>query len=287
MPNPCLPQRRTTSPRMAKQLRAVTLLLLGAACLGGCTGSSGNTAAMNGGAGDASGYNSQGVVTSLSAASADGSGFAPTAAGRTTAASQAADKLTSAATVGTNAYMIGPMDVLAISVYQVPDLTKTVQVGDDGMINYPLVGDVPAGGKTAHDLERELQAKLGAKFVRSPQVSVFVQESNSQRVTVEGSVKNSGVFSMKGRTTLVQVMAMAGGVNMDTDSGEVIIFRTINGTRSAARFDIDAIKAGNAVDPELQPGDVIVVDTSATKLAFANLMKVLPLATTAAIFSGM
>ena len=209
-------------------------------------------------------------MTSLSAASADGSGFAPTAAGRTTAASQSADKLTSAATVGTNAYMIGPMDVLDISVYQVPDLTKTVQVGDDGSINYPLVGDVPAGGKTAHDLERELQAKLGAKFVRSPQVSVFVKESNSQRVTVEGSVKTSGVFSLKGRTTLVQVMAMAGGVNMDTDSGEVIIFRTINGTRSAARFDIDAIKAGNAVDPELQPGDVIVVDTSATKLAFVE-----------------
>ncbi len=74
--------------------------------------------------------------------------------------------------------------------------TKTVQVGDDGSINYPLVGEVPAAGKTAHGLERELQAKLGAKFIRSPQVTVFVKESNSQRVTIEGSVKNFRRFQL-------------------------------------------------------------------------------------------
>lgn len=245
---------------------------------------------MNGGAGDASGagYDSQGGVTSLSSISAGGS-FSPTAASdkSTAAAAQAAEKLTSAGQAGSNTYMIGPMDVLDISVYQVPDLTKTVQVGDDGRINYPLIGDVPVSGKTAHQVEHELQAKLGAKYIRSPQVSVYVKESNSQRVTVEGSVKNSGVFPMKGRTTLMQVMAMAGGVNMETDSGQVVVFRTVNGVRSAARFDLDAIKDGNANDPELQPGDVIVVDTSSTKLALSNVMKVLPLATTAAVFSGM
>lgn len=246
---------------------------------------------MSGGAGDASGagYNSEGAVNSLSSMSTDGS-FSPTsgAAGQSTvAASRAADKLTAAAQAGSNTYMIGPMDVLDISVYQVPDLTKTVQVGDDGAINYPLIGEVPVSGKTAHQIERELQAKLGAKYIRAPQVSVYVKESNSQRVTVEGSVKNSGVFPMKGRTTLMQVMAMAGGINMDTDSGDVVVFRTVNGTRSAAKFDIDAISAGKANDPDLQPGDVIVVDTSSTKVALGNVLKVLPLATTAAIFSGM
>jgi polysaccharide export outer membrane protein len=223
------------------------------------------------------------------AASPDGSGFTPTgaAAAHSTAATQAADKLTSAATVGNSAYMIGPSDVLDISVYQVPDLTKTVQVGDDGTINYPLIGDVPAAGKTAHQLERELQQKLGATYIRLPQVSIFIKESNSQRVTIEGSVRSSGVYSLKGRTSLVTVVAMAGGVNMDTDSGDIVIFRTVNGTRSAARFDIDAIKSGKAEDPEIQPGDVIVVDTSSTKLALSNILKVLPLATSAAMFSAM
>jgi len=270
----------------------VTLAVVCVACLVGCAGSSGNSgvvATRDGGAGDASGagYDSNGAVTSL-AGSADGSGFVPTGSVHVTAAAaQSAEKLTSAATVGTNDYLIGPMDVLDISVYQVPDLTKTVQVGDDGSINYPLLGEVPASGKTARGLERVLQSKLGAKFIRSPQVTVFVKESNSQRVTIEGSVKSSGVFPLKGRTTLMQVLAMSGGVDMDTDSGNVVIFRTIDGTRSAARFDFDAIKAGNAVDPELKPGDVIVVDTSSTKLALSNVMKVLPLATTAAVFSGM
>lgn len=244
---------------------------------------------MNGGAGDASGagYDSQGTVTSLSSMSASGS-FSPTESAQSTAAAaQAAEKLTLAAHAGSNTYMIGPMDVLDISVFKVPDLTKTVQVGDDGTINYPLLGDVPVAGKTAHQIEHELQAKLGAKYVRSPQVSVYVKESNSQRVTVEGSVKTSGVFPIKGRTTLMQVMAMAGGVNMDTDSGQVVVFRTINGVRSAARFDLDAINAGSANDPELQAGDVVVVDTSSTKLALSNVLKVVPLATTAAVFSGL
>ena len=267
------------------------LLAVCAASLGGCAGSSGNNSAVarDSGAGDASGagYDANGAVSSLATASADGSGFVPTGGPTTAAAAQSAEKLTSAATVGTNDYLIGPMDVLDISVYQVPDLTKTVQVGDDGSINYPLLGEVPATGKTAHGLERELQRKLGAKFIRSPQVTVFVKESNSQRVTIEGSVKSSGVFPLKGRTTLMQVLAMSGGVDMDTDSGNVVIFRTINGTRSAARFDFDSIKAGNAVDPELKAGDVIVVDTSSTKLALSNVMKVLPLATTAAVFSGL
>jgi polysaccharide export outer membrane protein len=263
----------------------LTLLMACAASLGSCAGSSGNNLAN---ASDASGYNSDGSVGSVAGGSSVGSGFAPTgASAHSSAVSQAADKLTSAATVGSSVYMIGPLDVLDISVYQVPDLTKTVQVGDDGNINYPLVGEVKAAGKTSHQLEHELQQRFGASYIRSPQVSVFIKDSNSQRVTVEGSVRSSGVFPMKGRTTLMQVMAMAGGVNMDTDSGEVVIFRTINGTRSAAKFDIDAIKAGNAEDPELMPGDVVVVDTSSTKLALSNILKMLPLATSAVMFSAM
>lgn len=243
---------------------------------------------MSGGAGDgAVGYNSDGSVASLSSMSTEGS-FSPTGSPQSTAAAaKAAEKLTSAAQAGSNAYMIGPTDVLDISVYQVPDLTKTVQVGDDGKINYPLIGEISVSGKTAHQVEHQLQQELGAKYVRSPQVSVYVKESNSQRVTIEGSVKTSGVFPMKGHMTLMQVMAMAGGVNMDTDSGQVVVFRTINGERSAAKFDIDAITDGKATDPELQAGDVIVVDTSSTKLALSNVMKVLPLATTAAVFSGL
>lgn len=263
------------------------MLAIGAVSLGGCAGSSGSGVAMNGGAGDpaaAPAYTADGSLTTGASASA----FAPTGpAVHSAAASQAADALTAVARPGNAAYKIGPLDVLDISVFKVPDLNKEVQVAEDGTINYPLLGDVPAAGKTAHEVEQELTKKLGSKFLRNPQVTVFVKEFNSQRVTVSGAVKTSGVYAIKGRTSLMQVVAMAGDVDITTDSGDVIVFRTIDGQRSAARFDIDAIRAGRAQDPQVEPGDVIVVDTSATKVAFHNLIGALPLASTAAVFSGL
>jgi polysaccharide export outer membrane protein len=258
--------------------------MVGAVCLGGCAGSSGNSTAMNG----AGGYNAQGVSEGY-ADTASAASFAPTAAAaaHSSAASVAADKLTSVATPGNAAYKIGPADVLDISVFKVPDLAKTVQVADDGTINYPLIGEVPVAGKTAHDLERDLAQRLGVKYLRSPQVSVLVKEFNSQRVTVSGSVKTAGVYGIKGNTTLLQVLAMAGDIDNTVASGDVVVFRTTDGQRTAARFDVDALKAGKADDPQMQPGDVVVVDTSATKVALGNVLKMLPIATTAAVFSGL
>jgi polysaccharide export outer membrane protein len=200
---------------------------------------------------------------------------------------QAADKLTAVAKPGNSAYKIGPLDVLAISVFKVPDLDKAVQVAEDGTINYPLIGDIRAAGRTAHELEHDLAQKLGGKYIKNPQVAVFVREYNSQRVTISGSVKNTGVYPLKGNMTLMQVLSLAGDVNTDIASGEIMVFRTTDGRRTAARFDIDSIKQGKTEDPVMQPGDVIVVDTSAAKVAFANFMKVVPLAGTAALFAGL
>lgn len=237
-----------------------------AAFLGGCAASSNNGSLADG-------------------AASEPTAFAPTQAGRDHAALvQAADKLTSAATPGNSAYKIGPLDVIDISVFNVPDLTKTVQVADDGTINFPLVGEVAAAGKTAKQLESDLEHKLGVKYLRSPQVTVLVKDYNSQRVTIEGSVKTSGVYAIKGPTSLTQVLAMAGGMDDTVASGDVVIFRTVDGTRSAAKFDVDAILHGRATDPQLEPGDVIVADTSSTKVALHNILSVLPLATATAIF---
>ncbi len=260
-----------------------------AVCLAGCAGSSSNFTAVNAnaGGGTSQGYSSEGIPTSNPGGGT--TSFAPTAAeaGHSIAASEAADKLTAVARPNSNAYKIGPLDVVEVTVFKVPDLTKTVQVSEDGSINYPLVGDVHAAGKTSHELERDLAQKLGAKYLRDPQVTVLVKEFNSQRVTISGSVKTSGVYGIKGNTSLMQLIAMAGDIDTSTDSGDVVVFRTINGQRSAARFDIDDIKSGKASDPQVEPGDVIVVVSSATKVALSNVLKVLPLATTAAVFSGL
>ena len=259
------------------------MLAISAVSLGGCAGSSGSGAA-NVDAAAAPAYAADGSLTAAPSANA----FAPTgSAVHSTAASQAADILTAVAKPGNAAYKVGPLDVLDISVFKVPDLTKEVAVAEDGTINYPLIGDVPAAGKTAHELEQELARKLGAKYLKNPQVSVLVKEFNSQRVTVSGAVKTSGVYAIKGNTSLMQVIAMAGDVDITTDSGDVVVFRSIDGQRSAARFDIDAIRAGKASDPQVEPGDIVVVDSSNTKVAFHNLISALPIASTAAVFSGL
>ncbi len=251
-----------TPATLAKRLSVVTLLAICAACLGGCGSSSNN-------------LGSAASASSFASAQAAAGGAALTAA---------ADNLTSEATPGNGAYRIGPLDVLDVTVFKVPDLAKIVQVADDGTINYPLVGEVRVAGQTAHELERQLTAKLSGKYLRSPQVTVLIKEYNSQRVTLIGSVKSTGVYALKGETSLMQVLAMAGDIDTNVASGNVVIFRKHDGKRYAARFDADAIREGKAADPGLEPGDVIVVDTSSTKVALQNVMKVLPLVGMGAMF---
>jgi polysaccharide export outer membrane protein len=176
-----------------------------------------------------------------------------------------------------NAYKIGPMDVLDISVFKVPELSKTVEVADTGTINLPLVGEIPAAGKTAQQLERDLTADLGATYLQNPQVTVMVKENNSQRATIQGAVEKPGVYPIKGKTSLLEFLAMAGGFKESSDS-TVLLLRNRDGKRSAGKFDVDAIQKGQANDPPVQSGDVIVAGTSAIKAGFNNILKVLPIA---------
>jgi len=175
------------------------------------------------------------------------------------------------------AYRIGASDVLQIFVFKVPELSQTVQVADTGTVNLPLVGEIPAAGRTAHDLERELTARLGAQYLKNPQVTVYVKEYNSQKVTVTGDIKKPGVYPLSGKTTLMQVVANAGGFEASTN-WEVLVLRQTNGKRSAAKFDVSQIQAGRADDPTLQAGDVLVAGSSAIKRGYGAILKALPIA---------
>jgi polysaccharide export outer membrane protein len=172
-------------------------------------------------------------------------------------------------------YRIGAQDVLDVSVFKVPELSKNVQVADIGTINLPLVGEVPVVGKTAQEVERDLTSRLGAKYLQNPQVSVYVKEHNSQSMTVDGAVKKPGLYPIKGKTSLLQSLALAGGLEPNSDS-TVVVFRYTDGNRTAARFEVDDIRSGQAEDPVLQGGDVVVVGTSAIKETFNNVLRVLP-----------
>jgi polysaccharide export outer membrane protein len=190
---------------------------------------------------------------------------------------EVADRYMATNTPGNGAYKVGPQDVIEISVFKVPELSKRVQVASAGTVNLPLVGEVPASGKTARELERDLTAQLGDKYLRNPQVTVYVREYNSQRVTIEGAIKSPGVYPLKGRTTLLQLVATAGSLDKETASSELVVFRSINGRKHAAKYDFDDIRSGHAPDPVLQEGDIIIVDTSTSKTMLGGVLKMLPL----------
>ena len=172
-------------------------------------------------------------------------------------------------------YKIGPMDVIDVSVFQVPELSKAVQVAADGTINLPLAGTILAAGKTSGEIERDVAARLGRKYLQSPQVNVYVKEYNSQQVTIDGSVRRPGVYPLRGPMTLLQAIATAQGFT-DTANSTVVIFRTANNARTAAQFNVDDIRAGKAKDSNVVQGDVVVVTNSAMKESYQALLKILP-----------
>ncbi len=186
-------------------------------------------------------------------------------------------QFTSVADPNSKAYKIGPRDVLEITVFKVPDLSKTVQVSEAGTLNYPLAGEIVAGNKTAREIEQELTKILGTKYLQNPAVTVFVKEHNSQRVTVEGNVGKPGVIPMAGGMTLIQAIAQAGGLGVTAEK-TAIVFRMVGGRRLPAKYDISDIRAGNAEDPQLESGDVVVVPTSDMKEGVDYVVKFLPLA---------
>ena len=206
-----------------------------------------------------------------------GSAAMPADADATARLKKVAAEITAVSDPKSAAYKIGPMDVLDISVFKVPELSKSLQVSSVGTINLPLIGERAAAGHTARELEQDLTREWGAKYLQNPQVTVFVKEYNSQRITIQGAVKKAGVYPIQGRMTLMQAIATAQGLDKNSDS-QVLVFRTENGKRAAARFNIEEIHNGASTDPQLSAGDVVVVGTSATKEAFNNVLKIVPLA---------
>ena len=181
-----------------------------------------------------------------------------------------------AAALGRPEYRIGPNDLLSVTVFQVKDLDREVRVNNLGQVTLPLVGAMDAAGRTVDALEHDISARYAERYLQNPQVSVFVKEFASQRVTVEGAVEKPGIYPMSSRLTLLQAIALAQGLGETASKSDVIVFRTANGERQFARFDLDAISAGRDADPEIQGEDVVVVDDHGGKIFLQNLIKLAP-----------
>lgn len=174
-------------------------------------------------------------------------------------------------------YRVGAKDVLDITVFQVPEMTRVAQVDAAGQINLPLIGSFMAAGSTTDELQVSLAAKLQERYFQSPEVTIFVKEYASQKITVEGAVGAPGVYPLTGRTTLLQVMAVAKGVSREANERQVVVFRTINGQRSAALFDLKAIRSGKMIDPEIYGNDIVVVERSGMRTVMRSVTGALPI----------
>jgi polysaccharide biosynthesis/export protein len=175
-------------------------------------------------------------------------------------------------------YRIGPLDTLSITVFEVKDLSlEKIQVDASGQLDFPLIGQVLAQGKTAHELAGEIARRLDATYMHDPQVAVAVVESQSQKITVEGAVTEAGVFQVRGSSTLLQAIALARGPGKTADLSHVTLFRTVGGTRQQYSYNAKAIQSGRENDPEVLAGDLIVVGESRGKSTLQNIGDMAPL----------
>jgi polysaccharide export outer membrane protein len=174
-------------------------------------------------------------------------------------------------------YRLGSGDKISVQVFGQEKMSvKGAQLDAGGFIILPFAGAIKAGGQTAEQVSDEITVQL-RKYLVDPRVSVLIDEAASQRVTVTGAVIESGVYTLKGPTTLLEVVSLAKGPdNKIADLREVTVFRMVDGRRNTAMFDFDAIRRGKSEDPVIFGGDTVVIPISNKKNAWRELIGALP-----------
>lgn len=177
-------------------------------------------------------------------------------------------------------YLIGPFDKLKIDVFGIEELSKDVQIDASGRVSFPLIGVIEASGLTPGELADEIEGRLQGRYVRNPEVTVNLEETVSQVITVDGQVAKPGLYPVIGRMTLMRAVATAGGTAEYAKLNDVVIFRTVNGDQLAGLYNLKAIRRGNYGDPEVFANDVIIVGDSQARRLFQTLIESAPLITT-------
>ncbi|HTM05384.1 MAG TPA: polysaccharide biosynthesis/export family protein [Vicinamibacterales bacterium] len=157
-------------------------------------------------------------------------------------------------------YTVGPDDVLSVVFWRDKDMSADVTVRPDGRITLPLLNEVSAAGLTLEQLRQNIKA-AAEKFVDDPSVTVDVKAINSRKVFITGEVGKPGPYALMGPTTVMQLLAMAGGVNEYAKADNISILRTENGKQVSMRFNYkDVLNRKNLKQNiELKPGDTVVV----------------------------
>lgn len=185
-----------------------------------------------------------------------------------------------------SAYLIGPYDKLEIDVWGIEDLAdREIQVDASGLASFPMVGVFQAGGRSLAEVQQHLTAELRRAHVLNPIVSVNMKEMTSQQFSIDGEVTRPGIYPITGEMSLMRAVARAEGASEFAKLDDVVVFRTVNGQRYAALYNLRAIRRGNYSDPVIYANDIVMVGDSAGRRLFEDIVDFLPLLTTPLILA--
>jgi polysaccharide export outer membrane protein len=177
-------------------------------------------------------------------------------------------------------YLIGPFDKLTIDVFGIEEMKLLkVQTDASGRISFPLIGSIQAAGQTPAEVGTMIADRLRGRYIRNPQVTVNLDETVSQVVSVGGEVREPGLYPVIGRMTLMRAVSTAKGTAEFAKLSDVVVFRTVDGRKMAALYDLKAIQRGAYSDPEIFANDVIVVGDSPGRRLFRDILQATPLLT--------
>lgn len=171
---------------------------------------------------------------------------------------------------------IGPLDTILVDVFNVPELSRELQVDASGRISMPLVGTIDASGKTAGELAEAIESALRGRYVRNPDVTINIKSSVSQVVTIDGQVVEPGLYPVTNQMTLMRALASAKGLAEFARADDVVILRTVDNKKMAGLYNVTAIRRGAYEDPPIYANDVIVVGDSPQRRLFRDLVAVSP-----------
>lgn len=173
--------------------------------------------------------------------------------------------------------LIGPLDTIQVEVFNVPDLSREVQVDASGRIALPLAGTIDARGRTAGELAETVETALRARYVRNPEVTINIKSSVSQVATIDGQVVEPGLYPVTNQMTLMRIIASAKGMSEYARQDDVVILRTVDGRKMAGLYNVAAIRRGIYEDPAIFANDVIIVGDSPQRRMFRDFVSLTPI----------
>lgn len=174
---------------------------------------------------------------------------------------------------GQTPFLVAPYDTLTIDVFGVEELSnRKVRVDGNGEIAFPLIGTLRVSGLEPAAVSTLIEDRLRSRYVRDPQVTTSLEESENRSVTIFGQVKSPGVYPVLGKTSLMKAVAQARGFDQYANPRDVVVFRTVEGQRMATLYDLSAISRGYYSDPAIYANDLVVVGDSSSRRLFDDVV---------------